>query len=114
MPGFLEGITKQLGPVDHMQEFVEKNYDKNLSKEEFIQELQKSIAKSSVYLRPETAQAMFVQFNTFSKPLLQKFPLVLLSLVSLSSNEIVVEHFIFRSCEFETVKWSFSELRYPH
>ena len=30
-----------LGPVDPVQEFVEKNYDKNLSKEDFIKELQK-------------------------------------------------------------------------
>ena len=96
-----------LGPVDHMQEFVEKNYDKNLSKEEFIQELQKSIAKSSVYLRPETAQAMFVQFNNVLQTTSAKVPFGIAQLGKSFRNEIVVEHFIFRSCEFEQMEMEF-------
>lgn len=96
-----------LGSIDPMQEFVEKNYDKNLSKEEFLTELQKTVANSSVYLRPETAQAMFVQFANVLQTTSAKVPFGIAQLGKSFRNEIVVEHFIFRSCEFEQMEMEF-------
>ncbi len=96
-----------LGAVDPVQEFVTKNYDSGLSKEEFLKELQKEIADSSVYLRPETAQAMFVQFLNVLNTTSAKVPFGIAQIGKSFRNEIVVEHFIFRSCEFEQMEMEF-------
>ena len=96
-----------LGAIDPVQEFVNKNYDKSLSKEDFLKELQKEIADSSVYLRPETAQAMFVQFNNVLQTTSAKVPFGIAQTGKSFRNEIVVEHFIFRSCEFEQMEMEF-------
>ena len=65
------------------------------------------MAGSSVYLRPETAQAMFVQFNNVLQTTSAKVPFGIAQLGKSFRNEIVVEHFIFRSCEFEQMEMEF-------
>ena len=96
-----------LGAIDPVTEFVTKKYDEGLSKEDFLKSLQESIASSSVYLRPETAQAMFVQFNNVLQTTSAKVPFGIAQIGKSFRNEIVVEHFIFRSCEFEQMELEF-------
>lgn len=61
----------------------------------------------SVYLRPETAQAMFVQFLNVQKSMGMKVPFGIAQHGKSFRNEIVVEHFIFRSCEFEQMEMEY-------
>ncbi len=62
---------------------------------------------STVYLRPETAQAMFVQFKNVMETSGQKPPFGIAQMGKSFRNEVTVEHFIFRSCEFEQMELEF-------
>ena len=50
---------------------------------------------SAVYLRPETAQAMFVQFPNIQQSLAMKVPFGIAQMGKSFRNEITVEHFIY-------------------
>ncbi len=60
-----------------------------------------------VDLRPETAQAMFVQFKNVLNSQSLKPPFGIAQMGKSFRNEITVEHFIFRSCEFEQMEMEF-------
>ncbi len=60
-----------------------------------------------VYLRPETAQAMFVQFKNVMNSMSLKPPFGIAQMGKSFRNEVTVEHFIFRSCEFEQMEMEF-------
>ncbi|TVR49595.1 MAG: hypothetical protein EA402_00010, partial [Planctomycetota bacterium] len=62
---------------------------------------------SMVYLRPETAQAMFVQFKNVMDSLGMKPPFGIAQMGKSFRNEVTTEHFIFRSCEFEQMEMEF-------
>lgn len=62
---------------------------------------------SAVYLRPETAQAMFVQFQNVQQSSAKKVPFGIAQMGKSFRNEITIEHFIFRSCEFEQMEMEF-------
>jgi glycyl-tRNA synthetase len=64
-------------------------------------------APSMVYLRPETAQAMFVQFKNVQQSMSLKPPFGIAQMGKSFRNEVTVEHFIFRSCEFEQMEMEF-------
>lgn len=96
-----------LGPVDPLGDFVNKVYGKELSKDDFIKELHTTMEQSAIYLRPETAQAMFVQFNNIQQSSSMKIPFGIAQIGKSFRNEIIVEHFIFRSCEFEQMEMEF-------
>ncbi len=59
------------------------------------------------YLRPETAQAMFVQFKNVMDSAGLKPPFGIAQMGKSFRNEVTVEHFIFRSCEFEQMEMEF-------
>jgi glycyl-tRNA synthetase len=59
------------------------------------------------YLRPETAQAMFVQFKNVMDSMGLKPPFGIAQMGKSFRNEVTVEHFIFRSCEFEQMEMEF-------
>ena len=63
--------------------------------------------ESAVYLRPETAQAMFVQFQNVQQSTSAKIPFGIAQMGKSFRNEITVEHFIFRSVEFEQMEMEF-------
>ena len=50
-----------LGPVDPLSDFAQ-DVAERFRKPEIVEKLQEHLKSSAVYLRPETAQAMFVQF----------------------------------------------------
>jgi glycyl-tRNA synthetase len=61
-------------------------------------------ADAAVYLRPETAQAMFVNFLNVQQTYRLRLPFGIAQQGKSFRNEITVEHFIFRSCEFEQME----------
>ncbi len=65
------------------------------------------VKESAVYLRPETAQAMFVQFLNCQQSMSMKVPFGIAQMGKSFRNEITTEHFIFRSCEFEQMEMEF-------
>jgi glycyl-tRNA synthetase len=96
-----------LGPVDPLSDFVKEVHGKDLSQDEMRQKLEECVRQSAVYLRPETAQAMFVQFLNVLQSSGMKVPFGIAQQGKSFRNEIVVEHFIFRSCEFEQMEMEF-------
>jgi glycyl-tRNA synthetase len=69
--------------------------------------LEAILGNDAVYLRPETAQAMFVQFANVQQSMSLKVPFGIAQIGKSFRNEITVEHFIFRSCEFEQMEMEF-------
>ena len=96
-----------LGPVDPVGEFLKESYEKRLPLQEFREQLEEAIRTSAVYLRPETAQAMFVQFLNVQQSMSMKVPFGIAQIGKSFRNEIITEHFIFRSCEFEQMEMEF-------
>ncbi len=98
----------QLGPVDvlgQITELVEQN--QNLAGAELRRRIEERVRESAVYLRPETAQAMFVQFANVQQTMAMKVPFGIAQMGKSFRNEITVEHFIFRSCEFEQMEMEY-------
>jgi glycyl-tRNA synthetase len=62
---------------------------------------------SVAYLRPETAQSMFVDFQTVQAAGRLKLPFGIAQIGKSFRNEIVVEHFIYRSREFEQMEMEY-------
>ena len=69
--------------------------------------IEEKTSPSMVYLRPETAQAMFVQFKNVMDSQGLKPPFGIAQMGKSFRNEVTVEHFIFRSCEFEQMEMEF-------
>lgn len=88
-----------LGAIDVLEDCS----DESISRVELVEQLQ----KNSIYLRPETAQAMFTQYLNIQQSMGLKIPFGIAQQGRSFRNEIVVEHFIFRSCEFEQMEMEF-------
>jgi glycyl-tRNA synthetase len=96
-----------LGPVDPVQQLAKAIEGKTLSQDEARELIERKIGENAVYLRPETAQAMFVQFANIQQALSLKVPFGIAQMGKSFRNEITVEHFIFRSCEFEQMEMEY-------
>jgi glycyl-tRNA synthetase len=96
-----------MGSIDPLSEVAEKLANKNLDSGEIRKMIEEELKSSTVYLRPETAQAMFVQFNNVQQSLSLKVPFGIAQMGKSFRNEVTVEHFIFRSCEFEQMEMEF-------
>ena len=64
-------------------------------------------AKSEVYLRPETAQGMFVNFRNVQRTTRSKMPMGICQIGRSFRNEITPGNFIFRTREFEQMEMEF-------
>ena len=104
---FMGMFRTTYGAIDPLGDIVERLYDKGLAKEDFRNALMKAVEDGSVYLRPETAQSMFVQFLNVQQTASMKVPFGIAQMGKSFRNEIIVEHFIFRSCEFEQMEMEF-------
>jgi glycyl-tRNA synthetase len=62
---------------------------------------------SNIYLRPETAQGIFVNFLNVQKSARQKVPFGIAQIGKAFRNEIVARQFIFRMREFEQMEMQF-------
>ena len=64
-------------------------------------------AKSTIYLRPETAQGMFVNFKNVQRSMRKKLPFGIGQIGKSFRNEITPGNFIFRTREFEQMELEF-------
>lgn len=64
-------------------------------------------AKSEVYLRPETAQGLFVNFANVQRAMRKKLPFGICDIGKSFRNEITPGNFIFRIREFEQMEMEF-------
>ncbi len=96
-----------LGPVDPIQAIVDEVHGKSLTKLELRERMEAAIKESAVYLRPETAQAMFVQFLNVQSSMSMKVPFGIAQCGKSFRNEITTEHFFFRTCEFEQMEMEY-------
>lgn len=64
-------------------------------------------AKSVIYLRPETAQGMFVNFKNVQRTMRKKVPFGIGQIGKSFRNEITPGNFIFRTREFEQMELEF-------
>jgi glycyl-tRNA synthetase len=60
-----------------------------------------------IYLRPETAQGIYVNYKNIIQSNRMKIPFGIAQIGKAFRNEIVTKHFIFRSCEFEQMEMQF-------
>ncbi|MBI4577410.1 MAG: glycine--tRNA ligase, partial [Planctomycetes bacterium] len=93
-----------LGPVDPLGEVARELEGRPWAAGEIRERLEAALKPSTVYLRPETAQAMFVQFQNVQQSMSLKLPFGIAQMGKSFRNEITTEHFIFRSCEFEQME----------
>ncbi len=96
-----------LGPVDPIGDIiaaVKQATEDGESEAELRRRVDKAVGESAVYLRPETAQGMFVQFLNIQQSMAMKVPFGIAQMGKSFRNEVTVEHFIFRSCEFEQME----------
>jgi glycyl-tRNA synthetase len=96
-----------LGPVDPLESLVQELHSHTLSREDLRVRLDEIIRESAVYLRPETAQAMFVQFLNVQQTQSMKVPFGIAQIGKSFRNEITSEKFIFRTCEFEQMEMEY-------
>ncbi len=61
-------------------------------------------AASTIYLRPETAQGIYVDFKNIVSSSRVKIPFGIAQVGKSFRNEITTKNFIFRSCEFEQME----------
>ena len=64
-------------------------------------------AKSTIYLRPETAQGIFVNFKNVQRTMRKKLPFSIGQIGKSFRNEITPGNFIFRTREFEQMELEF-------
>ncbi|MCF0261568.1 MAG: glycine--tRNA ligase [Sphaerochaetaceae bacterium] len=64
-------------------------------------------ASSTIYLRPETAQGIYVEFKNVVQSSRVKIPFGIAQVGKSFRNEITTKNFIFRSCEFEQMEMQF-------
>jgi glycyl-tRNA synthetase len=99
-----------LGPVDPVGDVVtavEAAVREGCGPAAVRERAEAALASSSVYLRPETAQAMFVQFPNVLQSTSLKVPFGIAQMGRSFRNEVTVEHFIFRSVEFEQMEMEY-------
>ncbi|HEY3321153.1 MAG TPA: glycine--tRNA ligase [Planctomycetota bacterium] len=96
-----------LGSVDTIETIASRLDGKTLSGDELKATIAEAIKETAVYLRPETAQAMFTNFLNVQTSMRMKPPFGIAQQGKSFRNEITVEHFTFRSCEFEQMEMEF-------
>ena len=64
-------------------------------------------SQSQIYLRPETAQGIFVNFQNVQRTSRKKIPFVIAQIVKSFRNEITPGNFTFRTREFEQMELEF-------
>jgi glycyl-tRNA synthetase len=97
-----------LGVVDPMQQIANKVDDlAKLDMDERRKALSNMIAESAVYLRPETAQGMFVNFNNIMQSSRVKLPFGIAQMGKSYRNEVTPGNLTFRTCEFEQMEMEF-------
>lgn len=97
-----------LGPIDPMQEILNA-VDEMAGMEPMArrERLAGIIGQSAVYLRPETAQGMFVNFLNVLNTGRMKPPFGIAQVGKSYRNEITTSNLTFRTCEFEQMEMEY-------
>jgi glycyl-tRNA synthetase len=99
-----------IGPVDPVEGIVaeiQKGTLVGADRKAIRERLDEIVKESAIYLRPETAQAMFVQFLNVQQSMSMKVPFGIAQIGKSFRNEITTEKFIFRTCEFEQMEMEY-------
>jgi glycyl-tRNA synthetase len=96
-----------IGPVDPLDKAIRDISKSQMNPREIRKRIEEALAPSSIYLRPETAQAIFVQYQNVQQSLGMKVPFGIAQIGKAFRNEIITEKFIFRTCEFEQMELEF-------
>ncbi|MDR2633812.1 MAG: glycine--tRNA ligase [Treponema sp.] len=64
-------------------------------------------AANTIYLRPETAQGIYVNYKNIIQSNRMKIPFGIAQIGKAFRNEIVTKNFIFRTCEFEQMEMQY-------
>ena len=99
-----------LGPVDPVGDVIDVVRDAVAAGKDdrgIREAVEAAMKNDAVYLRPETAQAMFVNFLNVQQSTGAKIPFGIAQMGKSFRNEVKVEHFIFRSCEFEQMEMEY-------
>jgi glycyl-tRNA synthetase len=99
-----------IGPVDPIEGIIaeiQKGSLQGADRKAIRERLDEIIKESALYLRPETAQAMFVQFLNVQQSMSMKVPFGIAQIGKSFRNEITTEKFIFRTCEFEQMEMEY-------
>ena len=97
-----------IGPVDPLGEIAAFIEQGDLPQGADLRKaLEEITGRSAVYLRPETAQAMFVQFQNIQQTMGLKLPFGIAQMGKSFRNEITPRNFIFRVREFEQMEIEF-------
>lgn len=106
-------FRSSMGPIDPMGAAADKinqvlaEQGPDALKDNLQKIIQEAVDSSAVYLRPETAQSMFVNFVNVQQSLSMKVPFGIAQMGKSFRNEVTAEHFIFRSCEFEQMEMEY-------
>ncbi len=65
-------------------------------------------SSDEIYMRPETAQGIFVNFKNVQRSMRKKLPFGIAQIGKSFRNEITPGNFIFRTREFEQWRWNSS------
>jgi glycyl-tRNA synthetase len=94
-----------LDPIDPIDRVIQTTMDKAAESKPAIREAVDDVLKpSTVYLRPETAQGVFVNFEQVVRTMKTKPPFGIAQVGKSFRNEIRLEHGIFRTPEFEQLE----------
>lgn len=96
-----------LGSIDPLDTLADDLAGKTLSRDEIRTKIEELTGSSRIYLRPETAQGIFVQFLNVQQSTSMKVPFGIAQIGKTFRNEITTEHFIFRTCEFEQMEMEY-------
>ncbi|KAG2230306.1 hypothetical protein INT48_001072 [Thamnidium elegans] len=94
-----------LDPIDPIDRVIQTTMNQaGESKPTVREEVDKVLKPSTVYLRPETAQGVFVNFEQVVRTMKTKPPFGIAQVGKSFRNEIRLEHGIFRTPEFEQLE----------
>ncbi|HDQ45888.1 MAG TPA: glycine--tRNA ligase [bacterium] len=97
-----------LGPVDPLQQIADAAGElAALDSKSRMARLAEIVGQSAVYLRPETAQGMFVNFRNVLDSSRLKPPFGIAQVGKSYRNEITTSNLTFRTCEFEQMEMEF-------
>ncbi|KAG0166685.1 hypothetical protein DFQ28_006966 [Apophysomyces sp. BC1034] len=94
-----------LDPIDPIERVIQTTTQHSTdSKRSVREEVDEALRPSTVYLRPETAQGVFINFEQVTRTMKTKPPFGIAQVGKSFRNEIRLEHGIFRTPEFEQLE----------
>ncbi|SAL94899.1 hypothetical protein [Absidia glauca] len=95
-----------LDPIDPVERIIHttQQHDPSQQQRTVREEVDDILRPSTVYLRPETAQGVFINFEQVTRTMKMKVPFGIAQVGKSFRNEIRLEHGIFRTPEFEQME----------